>query len=215
VKVSNFFRDQLTAVYQNRLSFDRFAANTITTWRGIAAYLMRRWTPPVAVLIEDVVQELLIGAWHRIPTWDPQRGPIHRYVVWNACTVAKRWLHRQRGANLHRGDTAKSRFHFAISTLNYEEDTATRVAEGVAEATQEEDVSRSIAYQELQAACLTKREQYVLAALRDADGNVDDAAEILYEDCDLRLVCRLGSIEQSRRLIKRSIFLLTQRISAP
>ncbi len=79
-------------------SFDRFYTATIKYWRAAAGDLLRRWDHPAAVEEEDLVQEMLLGAWRAIETVDPSRGDPRKYVTFGAVKAARRWFHRQRGA---------------------------------------------------------------------------------------------------------------------
>lgn len=100
-------------------TFDSFALATSDRWRRLAFTLLRRWSAGSAVDIDDLTQELLIGAWLAIPRWEDGRQSLERFVVWNAMTDAKRWLHKQRGANLH-GNPDKAESRFAVLALDDE-----------------------------------------------------------------------------------------------
>ena len=46
-----------------RLPYSASSRSLLAAWRGLADYLMRRWSAGPAVALDDVVQELLVGAW--------------------------------------------------------------------------------------------------------------------------------------------------------
>ena len=100
------------------MSFDTFAVQTKNRWERLARMLMRRWSPPSAVSEDDLVQELLLGAWLVLPKYNPKRGTsLERFVVWQATNRAKYWLHVQRGACMHGNfDTNPSRFDVVTET---------------------------------------------------------------------------------------------------
>lgn len=109
----------MNKVRAGELSFDCFARETKDDWRRLGASLFRRWKLPDAVELEDLVQELLFGAWLAIPEWSAGKGTkIERFVVWQAMNAAKCWLHVQRGASKHGNrDKNASRFDFAAGDM--------------------------------------------------------------------------------------------------
>lgn len=82
----------LTGVHAGTESFDAFARRTIGEWRALAAYICRRVAPSAIGHLDDVVQELLVECWLRIPSWDPARGAeLDRYCIFGAvCKVSRR-----------------------------------------------------------------------------------------------------------------------------
>lgn len=99
-----------TAVFEGRVSFEALVEKE--DWGRLAGDLLNRWPAPGWVDKEDVVQELLIGAYEKIWEFQPDRGvKIGRYVVWNAVDKAKKKIHKWRGAKLHgSSDRNRSRF---------------------------------------------------------------------------------------------------------
>jgi DNA-directed RNA polymerase specialized sigma24 family protein len=104
----------LKALREGRLPFATFATATAADWRRLALHLMGRWDPGPAVDVEDVEQELRLGAWLAVGRWDPARGAtIGRFVVYQACDRAKRFIHRQRRANRQK-DRSPPRYDLAL-----------------------------------------------------------------------------------------------------
>jgi len=113
------------------IDFDGFARETAARWQSLARMLIRRWRPPATVTEEDVVQELLLGAWRYRPKFDPARGvALERFLIWNACTEAKRFLHRQRQAH-KRSDKSESRNAVPLSQLLRPDEDESRMLEGI------------------------------------------------------------------------------------
>jgi hypothetical protein len=100
----------LSAVRDGTLSFNELSKQA--DWARMARYVMRRWQPPSGVTEDDVVQELLLGAWKALQKFDPERGtPIQDYVSYNAISSTKKWIHRQRSAGK---DADRGHSHNAI-----------------------------------------------------------------------------------------------------
>ena len=95
---------ELHKLRDGKVDWSEFARETAPAWDALAGNLRKRWGRDCAGAVgqEDVVQELLLGAWDSLTQWDPKRGPtLKKYVVWCACNKAKRTLHKARGAILH------------------------------------------------------------------------------------------------------------------
>lgn len=192
--------------------FDDFARATRGYWEMQARRLMRRWQTPADVEVEDVVQELLLGAWKAVPRFDPARGKtLVQYVRWNAISKAKKFMHRQRCA-LRRDDKARSRHPLAFSRLRFGRGRA--VAEGEAEP---DEMFESLAVEERQEQVyeletrITRLEsqspRHGLAArvLARCEFDPEDAAEEIYLDVRLRRVLQLGCEDEARTLVRRAL----------
>jgi DNA-directed RNA polymerase specialized sigma24 family protein len=93
------FEQHARAYYEGKITFNEFARETMPQWRSLAHYLLRRWRAPVWVEPEDVVQDLLEGAWRRLWDYDEARGVgIAGYLIYNATDYAKKKLHKTRNA---------------------------------------------------------------------------------------------------------------------
>ena len=166
-------KEALGQVREGVDTFDSFARATSTRWKRLAHSLLRRWPAGSTVDLDDLTQELLIGAWLAIPQWEEGRQSLERYVVWNAMTDAKRWLHKQRGANLH-GNPDKAESHFAVLALDDEP------IDSEVEAAQERIVETLT---RLRLACRLLRSEKSATALAAVavTGSVDGAMVYLHE----------------------------------
>lgn len=209
--------DGLMAVRAGTETFLGMMTRTRPHWRRLAKALGRRWRQPLWVEDEDTEQELLLAAYKAIWDWQPWRGiPISSYVIYNACDKAKKKGHKTRGAKLcGNSDRNPSRTEVTFSGLasrSAEPDAADRRVELLLrqEATQETDMERVELYDRVLALCRTDRERHVVreAALAglfedalalDPEALAECAARI-YQDCDVRRECRLGSERQALRV---------------
>lgn len=107
----------LNKLREGHLSFASFAKETHADWVKLAGNLLTRWRAPSAVDLEDLVQELLLGAWIAVEKYDESRGALKPFVVWSAMTAAKRWLNVQRGVSSHNGDKCKSCFDLPVGDM--------------------------------------------------------------------------------------------------
>jgi len=156
-----------------QLSFASFTHETHTEWERLANNLLARWKAPSSVDVEDLVQELLLGAWIAVEKYDEARGALKPFVIWSAMNAAKRWLNVQRGVSSHNGDKCKSRFDKPVGNMFDEADLVPSV-----EASQE----RIVQYLErLQAAArmlYTEQNRVQSTSLVDFD-NLEDVLELL------------------------------------
>lgn len=188
------FRAQAVALYAGRTTFQEFALATRAHWERLALYIARRWRAPEWHSVEDVVQELLLGAWVSVWNYDPAKsvsGDIASYLVWNAVDKAKKKQHKARGATLHGnadGATGHALAERPISARERPEDWLDVMLNEPP--TQEEVVEARERVEMLEAVCETQREIAAIRALIGA-GSLAQGAERLYEDKDS---CRRLSI---------------------
>lgn len=209
VRLRQGFAASAAKVLQGEQDFGQFLKATKDTWYALAAYLMRRWRSPRAIELEDVVQELYVGAFRASTKFDPARGvPFHSYLVWNACDKAKKKIHKWRGAVLHGSpDRAMGRFHIAASDLPAREregDQSARVLEVVVEPTQLDDFEYRSRWQSMAEEMPTPRLYWGMLALGATRGEVDAAARALYDTVDLRLALRLACEAMAVHVVKQA-----------
>jgi hypothetical protein len=72
---------------------------------------------PEALDPTDLAQEMRLEAARVLPKWDPEQRSIGDYLVFNACSKAKKWLNRQRNAEGRKGN-APSRLPIPASRLS-------------------------------------------------------------------------------------------------
>lgn len=194
-------RAELLRVREGVLTWDAFFRVTAKDWRRLAEHLYDRWPSPAGVSAEDVEQELRVAAWQLMPQWKPELADVDRFIVWNAATAAKRWLHRQRNAR-RREDTSVGRFPVPLSSLGRGEE-GERLPEPAVDAPQ------GLAFERIERLGrvlwqLDLPDQQCVLALVAANGDVEGAADSVYEDPRARLVCRLGCREDARRAVRRA-----------
>ena len=173
----------LMAVQMGEMSFATFTRETWSDWTAIATSLMRRWRAPTSVDTADLIQELLLGAWQSLPKWNPSKAGLKRYVVFQAISAAKTWLHAQRGASKHGNrDRNPGRMPVPSGDLMASElgRTASKVTKAVqnamptVEATQERLVLHLQHLQLASRLLRTARERVVFQAVIDA-GSIEGA----------------------------------------
>lgn len=207
----------LLLVRDGRISFTEFVHETKSQFRAMAGYLARKWTPPTWMPVEDIEQELYLGAWHAIWDWEPignRHVTITRYVVWNAISDAKRELHKARGAKLSGSpDRNPSRMETPLAAMHEGEQLAINVLSAPPE-----QESLIVAFEERESAidraikaCLTERERMVMIAVVNTE-SIEEGARVLYDDVDTRLKLRLGSEDAAERLVYRDACLVAERL---
>jgi DNA-directed RNA polymerase specialized sigma24 family protein len=184
----------MEAVQRGELTWDAFFHLTRTDWIRLSVHVYRRWRLPVGVTVEDVEQELKCGAFAAAARWTPGRSAFHAFVIWNAVTHAKKWIHTQRKA-LRRDGHAPSRIHIPFSEFEV-------APEEILEAEQDE-VAEQFARIGQALTRLDDLSQHVFVAILLARGDLDGAAEDVYDDKVLRRVLGLGSRAQAKRIVKR------------
>ncbi|MDE2106022.1 MAG: hypothetical protein KGL39_52855 [Patescibacteria group bacterium] len=124
-------------------SFDEFYRKTLPQFTLLANHLLRRWSCPAGVEVDDVVQEMFLAVHKVLPKYDPSRGvALERYVIWNSCALAVKWIHTQRNA-FRRDDKSPGRYPVNETTLLSHCDERYRSLEnllGACDAEQENEV---------------------------------------------------------------------------
>ena len=199
-----------------REAYTLFWVDTRHVWRGIAANLYQRWKPPAGVTVDDVYQQLGENVWNLLIscTYDPSKGRTRAdYIIYNACTKGKYFLHQQREANLH-GNHDKNPSRYATSYteagINYDERGHIRAGTKVlmrtsVPASQHRAVERREELNALLETITSTRDRFALVALYFSDGSPYEAAKTIYEDLEMRLMCRLGSVEQALFMVRAAI----------
>jgi len=182
------------ALHGGAIGFDVFVRRTSQKWTSLAYDLLARWPVPV-VTMEDVRQELLIAVWAALPKWDAARGvTLERYLTWNACDKAKKWIHKMRGANLHgSADKAPSTYALPMSTLGeHAEFIVEAAANRFAAAPDHDSIIDLVRAAKRVLSSATTRERIAIEVfMTHLDREV--AADSLFADPVTRLSCRLGS----------------------
>jgi DNA-directed RNA polymerase specialized sigma24 family protein len=193
---------ELEALRAGRLTFDGFVRATRLEWFRLAAYLLRRWSAPADVGLEDLVQEMLLGAWDVVGRFDPRRGKsVQQFVVWNAVTRAKKWLHKQRCA-YKLDDRSPSRHALCMAALD--EDAGRRL-EPVAVELPADAVDRTRALAEAVGRLESDVDRALLLCLVDARGDVERAARDVVARPRARWLLRIEDETHARRAIRRAM----------
>jgi hypothetical protein len=216
-------------------AFRSFWASSRRVWRGIAATLYQRWTPPTGYSIDDVEQDLSMEVWNLLVQgrYDAARGrTLADYIVFNACVRAKYQLHKHRGANLHgNSDISPTRAPRSFTSMGLSNVTAEPVKEdwkaesGVlasrmrTAATQEIEVDRRATLMRL-LDCVSvgslddtfaMRGRFALVALFRNGGNEENASRDLYGAPVVRQLCRIGSEGEALRVVHHAVEAYTER----
>ncbi len=198
--------EELEKVHRREIDFDAFVRRTRRDWAMMATGLYRRWERqiPPAISLADVEQELLLGAWVGVRRWKPGKASLPAFVIWTACSRTKKWLHKQRGANQH---TRKgpSTFAYCVSMLAKESqpdmpDVVERALSG--EVSREEAEDYADVLSSLHQASTSEAGAHAIRCFVGAAGDFDKAAIAFLADEDARLLFRVRSKKQARRLIE-------------
>ena len=212
---------QLRRLYDGELSFDKFYASTKKEWRLLSAYLWRRWTLPAGVTRDDVEQEMLLGVWLKLPKWDATKAELESFIVWNACDRAKKWIHKQRGANRHRhADASPGRYDKAFSSLAGTRETPEafdRRLDAMMK-TQEPDQEERVDFARLicmiPERCDSERGRQAVRYFIEASGDAKAAGEMWFADCEERFRFRLGGEQEAVGIVNHELRLLQESFAA-
>lgn len=204
-------KQHLDALARGEVSFDEFARRTATDWTRLAGKVYSAWRRnlPVGVSLDDIRQEMLLHAWLAVGEYDTSRGgmSLKSYVVYMACAKATRFVHEQRCAK-RRDDHAPSRHPVTFTELLRIDDEPGKALDLLLEDSSTQDPSELLDARAKFARALTVADGvdlYALVALREAFGNIPQAAELLFDEVLLRLHERWGSPHAAMRQIEDSM----------
>lgn len=173
---------------RGELKFDRFFNAHLHMWEGIARAVMRKWKSPAEV--DDVLQEIRIRVWKKIPLFDRSRGKLWRdFLSFQARDAAKTWVHAERGANKHgtRDKNLSRRFAPVSSLAKDGDDDRLDRWDVPVEPTQEDEANAA----SVAAACTLSQDRRILEAMIAARGCVDTVAQQLYGNLDVEIARKL------------------------
>lgn len=221
VKVDAAFERGLWDVREGRVKFDDFARKQKRVWEALAKYLLRRWSVGTWVTKEDVVQDVMLGAWGAIWNYEPAHPnapPLAMYVIYNATDKAKKLLHRYRGALLSGNADAHP------SCIDVPVDTHVASFMDSSPADQDEVAHRSEVIRRAITKSRSKVERRALEAAVKAgeigglivgdDLSLAISAQELYSDATARKACKLGSEETALRVVIQAAQGITERLIA-
>ena len=196
-------RQELNRLHSGEITFDQFAFQTRSEWQRLGTMLLNKWSAP-GVDLDDMVQELLIAAWLGLPKWDGKSSRLDRFIVWNACDKAKKWLHKQRGA-LRREDKAPNRTPVLLTDPELMDLMATFEPEDrlVVEEDAKEQHYQTLL--KLQGLIIDPMDQELLFLALDNEFDLDETATNVYGDPTMRRTYRLGNATSARTRIKKMV----------
>ncbi len=206
------FEQALLQLRAGQLTYREFLALTSTRWQALASLIARKWRMPGWTSLKDIEQWLHAGAYKAVWKWDPiYKVSIVRYVTYNAMDLAKKEMHKCRGAAYGgRGvDFNPSRLEIPFST--YERDDDTHVPVTKTEATQFDSAVKKEAIRRALDACSNVREVLTVQALAQTE-SIAGAAELLYEDADARLRCRFSCERHARIVVERAAVSVARKL---
>jgi DNA-directed RNA polymerase specialized sigma24 family protein len=195
-----------------RSTYGEFARETRERWVAMARWLMRRWRVPGWVDVEDVVQELMIGAWRGCFEYQEGRGTrsLGGHVEYVATDKAKKRMHKWRGALLHGNPDAEDG-HMDVPFCVVEDgdgwvDTLSNVPPGQEDALMRRQSGRAVLRQ-----CQSIEELLVVQALAETESFIGSAA-LIYGDEDSRQLLELRSEEHAAQVVVRTAYAVVDRI---
>jgi len=184
-----------------RHDFSRFITATDPGWVKLATFLHRRWPLPAGIDVEDVKQDMLLGAWRKLPFHDPVRASFGDYVIFHGMDFATKKIHKQRGAILH-GNAGRHQSRFPIPV-----DVGLENTLACSTIVDSADTVLDIAH-----ACITDAERVTIRALADS-GDVREAADVLYDSLPIWHLFKFESQAHARRLVRDIVCDLRSRLT--
>ena len=194
-----------------RATYNEFVSETRPRWEALAGWLLGRWKLPGWVERDDILQDLLVGAWRACWTYEEGRGsmPLGRYVRYAAVGHAQKRIHKMRGVSLHTC-VGPSRVDMPMASLSEE---AQRILEALQAmpASQEDELIDRQGTQRAMARCQTIEELLVVQALALTRG-LEESAALLHADEDARSLLGLRSEEHAVQVVVRTACAFAQRV---
>jgi sigma-70-like protein len=185
---------ELRALRAKKTTFTAFYRATRQEWQRMALALHRNWRLPPTVTVDDVEQELLLGAWLAVRKFLPSKGmTLVGYVVWCSHSRATKWVHKQRGAEQHRRK-GTSQFAICVSATARDPEAAARLLESRADGAPSAEDALDYAHflRAVPELSPTAAGREALRYFLDAHGNVDVAAREWHANREHRELFSLG-----------------------
>lgn len=192
--------EPLNKLYKGELSFDAFVLQTRGYWENLARRLIYKWNAPPSVSVDDLIQEMFIKCWDLLATYDPNKSPLEKYIVYNAMNHAKRYLHKQRGAKHYR-DKSPSRYPLLYDDLD-------KLSESYYMAPDQEQFIQRLEKVDLASNVKEMLILYKLARIP----SIDIVASDLYSNPNIRLAMQLNSLPDTRRIVYRSVLKISRAV---
>jgi DNA-directed RNA polymerase specialized sigma24 family protein len=198
-----------------RTTYAEFASSTREKWVAMARYLMRHWKSPDWVEVEDVVQDLLLGAWQGVWVYEPARGrrDLAGHVEYTAVDKAKKRLHKLRGARLHgNADANPSHIDIPFSTLSKEGDGEQwAMNQSIIPASQEHEVADAMTLERLKRDCQSFEEILMVEALYLTEDLIA-SVQMVYGDERARDILQLQDEAHAARVLVRAAHAVADRL---
>jgi DNA-directed RNA polymerase specialized sigma24 family protein len=205
--MSHVLAASLRVLHSKTITFQQFYRLTKPEWSRMATSLHKQWKLPPAVSADDVEQEMLKAAWRALPRWNPRKAPLVRFVVFEAHDKAVKWIHKQRGCNLH---TRKgpSQYAWCIATLARDgEDGGSRVLENATDGAPSSE--RVIDYErfldELPDAASSEAGRVALQRFIEHAGDEEKAARAMHADKRHRFLFSIESPAHAKQIIRQEL----------
>ncbi len=188
------------------MTFREFMSETDRRWEWWAKRLARAGIPSW-LDVDDIRQDLLLEAWRAVQRYDAEKAKSAtpgQFVEFAAKYHAKKEVHRARGDDRHTWAWGPPRFDIPASALTREgEDGDDDIFDVPVDPDQDRALERRDTVMQLARQQANMRDFFGVQALAEARGDVDVAAELLWNDLDVRLFCRLPSDSTARMVVGR------------
>lgn len=85
----------LTSLAAGDITFNEFATKTHGDFTALATSVANRWGKlPLTLQLDDLRQEMLLSVHISLPDHNPARGGIRKFIVFCACSAARKELYR-------------------------------------------------------------------------------------------------------------------------
>ena len=202
-----------------RATYAEFARVTREKWVAMARYLMRHWRVPGWVDVEDVVQDLLLGAWQGVWVYEPARGSrdLAAHVEYHAVDKAKKRMHKLRGAKLHgNADANPGHIDVPFSALGRGREGGDgevwAMNQSIIPATQEQDVEDAITLERLKRQCESFEEVLMVEALYLTGEDLVASVQMVYGDPRARDILQLRDEAHAAQVLVRAAHAVADRL---
>lgn len=200
------FVDAARACAAGTITFRQFMGETDRRWQWWAKRLARAGIP-AWLDTEDIRQELLVEAWRALRRYDSEKAKGQspaQFTEFAAKYHAKKQVHRARGDDRHTWEWGPAKFEIPMSAFSREGDEEeNEVFDIPIDADQDRAIERKQSMMILAREQGNLRDFFGVQALAEAQGDIEEAARMLWEDLDMRLLCRLPSDHAARLIVGR------------
>jgi DNA-directed RNA polymerase specialized sigma24 family protein len=208
------FEGEVRRLRDGESTYEEFVHATQDRWQALARWLMRKWKVPVWVEAEDIVQELLLGAWHGLWEYEDTRG--HRtlvgHVEYVAVDKAKKKMHKLRGALLHgNADAATGNIDMPFCMWGEDADHKVETRMSIAPPQETTMLHREENAAKMMRLCQSVEEMLIIQAFAITE-NLQASVTLVYRDEEARALLRLESEEHAAEVLGRAAHSVARRI---